>query len=115
LFKLDVNIQISNSNQLEFVQINSARKQTNAEIASRNITRMVLFLLLFYYFGYLPYMISHFWYYSIKTRTVEYMYVAYFAIFCKDLAKSSTIFIFFYFNKEYKKKLKLCFKKIIRR
>jgi hypothetical protein len=114
IFKLDdtvVDLSQNSSNQLQIAPI----KLSNAEIASRNITKMVLFMLLIYYIGYLPFLLySVLIYISFPQNTILKIF-SYFAILSKESSKSITIFIYYSFNKEYKKKFNFYLKKILRR
>jgi hypothetical protein len=85
-----------------------------SEIASRNITKMVFFLVLSYYIGYLPFVT----YYLLKNfynlNNVLRVYLHLISNVFKDFSMSISIFIYFYFNKEYKKIYLNYLKKIFR-
>lgn len=88
----------------------SRRKLRKEDTASQNITKMVLFMLCLYYVGYFPYIL----YISIKffhiPNSISYSIFFFISIFAKDFAKGSTIFIYYKFNKQYRKIFRKYFK-----
>jgi hypothetical protein len=90
------------SNRIQILSI----KLSSAQVASRNITKMLFFMLLIYYIGYLPFLFDLVLIYSDFPRNTFYLAFTYFAIFSKGLSKSITIIIYYNFNKEYKRQFK---------
>jgi uncharacterized membrane protein len=97
------------------MSLNDSNQLSDAEIASRNITKMVLFVLLTYYIGYLPYIFYQLMRTSNFKRNIFYSFFKYLSILLKQITISFTIFIYYFFNKEYRKKFKIYFNKILRR
>jgi hypothetical protein len=87
---------------------------TAAETASRNITKMVLIMLLIYYIGYLPYLLHYLLTFIHISNSVFYKNFGYFSFFTNYLSRGVPIFIYYNFNNEYKKKFKFYLKKITR-
>jgi hypothetical protein len=88
---------------LNQLAISKAIVRTREEIANRNITRMIILMLLVYYFGYLPYTLRlMFKYANLFNQDFMNCFII-FAVIARDLSVGCTIFIYYKCNKEYHK------------
>jgi hypothetical protein len=89
---------------------------TSEDVASQNVTRMILYMILIYYFGYAPYTFRKIYLFFVDTDLVFDLnrnLMGTFLAFLLVLFKSTDILIYYNFNTQYRKVFLIGFKKFI--